>query len=432
MIKTQLVTSFIFLLFLGSCFKESDDSPPKIVINKPSENAFFMPGDTITIDAEISDNELIAGIEISLANENFTPVLKTYTLPVHGNPEHLIFSYPLNDKYLPTGRYYVSVKASDNYDSKNKYRAVNITGIARRTMGLALITHKRGGLQILSADSALSSAVPWFSVVSDYSGSAYLPYHNIFVSTSATYGKAEAYDYFTKGRVWTLQTTAPPPFPTFTGAFAHGKYLDILYYEGKVERYNYKGIKKMTMPMPVSYMPVLTAQTNRGVLVYAKKQYMDHKGLIALFYNSTGAMVQSYFIDFDVVAFYARNDKEAVVLGNDKNGNALVRIYYFDENTFSKPRDLPSGKMLCCANPQNNIFLFVQNGDLKELNLNDNTLFTKMPAAAFEIMKYEPVDALLYVKKGNSCVLYTYPALQQVNSITPQDTLLDFQIIYNL
>jgi hypothetical protein len=110
------------LLTLISCQKDKDEIYPKIIFEKPFENSSFNVMDTAFISASVSDESKLEKIEIGLADENFTPKLRTYNYPFSDNPQKILFEYPINDKRLPSGDYYFFIRADDG-TRKRVFRA---------------------------------------------------------------------------------------------------------------------------------------------------------------------------------------------------------------------------------------------------------------------------------------------------------------------
>jgi hypothetical protein len=426
----QLFTAFILILFSTACHKDSDDVVPVVSITKPAENTFFNVNDTIEIRANVSDDKQISSIEITLTNSEFIPVLRSYVLPVHSNPEDIYFTYPLDDKFMESGNYNILVKVSDGTNVKHKYRAVKIAGIPRKFTGLGLVTKTNNALNISHIDTNWNNNF-LYSVPGDFSGAAYLSYHNRFVTAPYFYKTTEVYDFFLRKKEWTVESKTPTSFPSFTGVETIGKHIFLMYYEGRIERYDYSGRKDMTLLCLNGFQPVKIIKAGNYYIVWQKKQTQPYASKIEVYQALTGASIQSYTVGFEMVDMFDAGDGKILIFGND-NGNGTIKIYHMEDNAFSSPHILPPGKIVCAVFTVNEEYLFVQDGDLEQYFYKPNTLHTVKAGANFTIMKYDPVSGYLFVKNNNFCEAHTYPDLIKRHTVAISGELLDFEIIYNL
>jgi hypothetical protein len=110
----------ISTLIITSCSSDDNESP-NVVISSPGNNEVFNPGDTIILQAKITDDEMLTSVNVSSnlgINENIV-VLDSDT---EHNANYNI-PLPLN---VSLGTFEITVSGTDN-DGKSSEDSVEIT-----------------------------------------------------------------------------------------------------------------------------------------------------------------------------------------------------------------------------------------------------------------------------------------------------------------
>src|SRR5689334_22554716 len=101
------LTIFIFLFFF-SC-KKKENVEPKITITSPLSGTVYVPGDTIQVEADISDDNELGSVTLKLLSASYTPVDHQESFAVNAKTYHLSYDYVINNAYLETGNYFLTL-----------------------------------------------------------------------------------------------------------------------------------------------------------------------------------------------------------------------------------------------------------------------------------------------------------------------------------
>ena len=108
--KAFILAISFFLISMFSCKEDQDTQVPTVVILEPVENTEYEVLDQVFIRVNVSDNEVIESVQVSLVSDDSkNKVLPSVDFPV-GQKEYLFeFTFDIADSLLSTGRYYFLV-----------------------------------------------------------------------------------------------------------------------------------------------------------------------------------------------------------------------------------------------------------------------------------------------------------------------------------
>src|SRR5690606_38881807 len=84
------------LISLQSCKDDKDEMSPRVTIESPYENQNFSAVDTITIFANITDNEQIKSVEVSLVDTEYNSLGVSRTYQVSGSSVSFLTDFILD------------------------------------------------------------------------------------------------------------------------------------------------------------------------------------------------------------------------------------------------------------------------------------------------------------------------------------------------
>ena len=96
------------LCVLGSCQKQ-DNVPPIINVNTPLSNTSFQIPCMVQVEGDVSDNQSLSRIEISIIDENSRPVTTAISQNISGDQFEFNEQFIINDRLLQSGNYFVKV-----------------------------------------------------------------------------------------------------------------------------------------------------------------------------------------------------------------------------------------------------------------------------------------------------------------------------------
>ena len=91
------------LLAVWSCKKPEDLTPPTLVVHTPTDGTHYNALDTIIIDLDVSDNNVVQTVSVELITQNSALALPGKSIVVCADNDHLVFQYPLNEIHLESG-----------------------------------------------------------------------------------------------------------------------------------------------------------------------------------------------------------------------------------------------------------------------------------------------------------------------------------------
>ncbi len=129
--------SFFLISILISCKDDSDNQVPTISITGPQENTEFPVLSQVVVEAQISDNEIVERVQVSLiSDQTKNRVLPVVDIQVGQKEYPLDIAFEISDSLLKTGRYYIKVEAFDGQNSTSAFRYINIRGMNTERTGV--------------------------------------------------------------------------------------------------------------------------------------------------------------------------------------------------------------------------------------------------------------------------------------------------------
>ncbi len=120
-----------------SCKEDKDGQSPSVVILDPAENTEFAVLSQVVVRANVSDNEVIESVQVSLISENTkNKVLPSVGFHVGQKNYLLDFVFHIADSLIPTGRYYFKIEAFDGENRFSSFRYINIRGMNTQKTGV--------------------------------------------------------------------------------------------------------------------------------------------------------------------------------------------------------------------------------------------------------------------------------------------------------
>jgi hypothetical protein len=127
-------------LLWSGCRKDADGTPPSVRITSPGAAFTVVMPDTVTVVAEISDDQDIESVTFSIENEQGFPVTEAITIEPSSNAVTLTVSMPLTSDAVLSGPHEVKVVAIDGVGRGTASRMIDVVAIPRRVRGLYVLT----------------------------------------------------------------------------------------------------------------------------------------------------------------------------------------------------------------------------------------------------------------------------------------------------
>ncbi len=431
--KKILILVIILSSVFVSCKKDKDELPPEITITLPAEGTYFDVLDTITISAIVTDETTLEYIKVQLVDENLIPVLNTVSIYPESKTYDINIDYPIYDKMLEGGKYYILVQAMDGSNTTNLYRRINIDAIPLKYQYLCVIT-KSG-----------SSTVPVYKVdssfTSTYKFTADMDYAASMVNSKYDY-LAIAGRYIDGVNLYNLTTctqqgsTIPSGVGNPDNFYFENLYLNdwlyVSFYSGKIDAFDDNSSLQLRINLDNSihsdFYPAKIIKIDNYLVMELKDVYNTYKYL-AVYYYSSQVFWHQKLIDYSVVELFEKGDSVIVFANNDNTG--IINIYSIDGNTLSEPVSVPSGFIYSVAQVDETNFLIAHETGILKFNSYDKSLSSFKTGIQPGKIAYESLSGYVYTAESNEVKAYLYPGGTFINSVTVPDSIVNIHLVYN-
>ncbi|HKC68784.1 MAG TPA: hypothetical protein VKG26_11180 [Bacteroidia bacterium] len=438
----------MFIFFLLSCKKDKKDSiAPSIVCNSPTVGQHYNMFDTVVVNAQVSDNEHLSSVNVTLTDLNHTPLQASMPVPIQSAGFTFTLKYILTQYHLQTGTYLIQINADDGYNTSSYYQSIIITESPTLLWGYCTVlkTHPQ---TIIQFDTTQGPQYPISSIVLSqaYNGMKYGGYNQeLFVNGK---GLARPFQAFylqqqaANQLIYSASATANQV--DYTSLYTDGTNPYVGFLNSDVNSFTNTGNYSTSYRLnDINFYPYLFTKTsNYGIGVY-KSKIASVPDKIASF-TGFGAFNQSIALPakFKAIAVFEKgvHQDSIYVLGNDTSTNqAQIYIYQPVENSFSLTSLTVSGnygKMQSAVMVNNEYVLFsTPLGIYPVVNDNLNVALLNLNA---QKLVYQPKQNRLTVATTtgylNSYIVGTTsltPVLGMHQSINMGDSIIDFEVITN-
>ena len=419
---------FILFTFVFAACKKSNNDPAVVTIVKPLSGTVFMPGDTIQVEADMTDDDKLGGVTIKLLNSSYSPVSHQEQFPLNElTSYHLNQSYVIDNLYLESGTYFITVSVSDGNEDANEYRAIVIHELPKTRKAVYVLTRPDSmNVNFVELDSG-GQLQNRLAVQGDYAESAVNSrYQQLIIS--GQYGYYNQYDLETFANVF-----SEPPYngagPSYLDLFFYDNLSYVSYYDGRIQAFDRFGAVKFTSEQPVYYQPGALCVNSKYVFAEA---YYSVQGArkFEVINNPSGVTRQEYNLGADIAAILSTGDNEVTIFGN-KNGDGKIYAYHVLNNYADDLHTLPGITVYSAvAIDADNYALATQNG-LYSYQQSINNLIPMDVSEPVYSLEYDQVNGILFVNAGKKIKEYIFPNAPVIATVMSADSVLDIRVLYN-
>jgi hypothetical protein len=410
-----------------SC-KKKDTEPPVIVVNSPYENQSFSVFDSIKVSAIIQDNKQITSVDIVLTDENFVPVLQTISYYPNKTIYELKTSYILDDINLPSGSYYLQIKASDGINTRNNFTKLQVFETPKILKFITVFTKSGSTINIQKVDSVFNIST-LKTLNSDYCGSAVNSRFQQLYLAGSIINDIKVFSLSDMQTKWSVQSMPDPPTPYFESIYLNQGSLFVSFRQNTFNVYNQDGSNISSKILDNGMVASKFMQHPKYLFT---EQYQIPLGArkISLYYPLSYALYQELTMDFNIVDFFTKDDDNVYITAN-KNGQGILKIYNIASNGVWQPLNIPSGKIYSsCQINSNDLLISKTNEILLYQYSNTNLVTFKSGINGYKIKK-EELSNNIFACDDKKIYIFTYPNGGLVNTININDSILDFHFVYN-
>jgi len=429
--KIFLLTLFLITSF-SSCKKEEVEDIPSVVFIKPTENQSFIVGDTLPVVFDVSSISSIKSIDISLVDMNHTPVSDNYSYSLlNGKTSGRVnFALILDDRFLAAGEYYVLAKVTNEKDTKNKFQKVNISTYDRKLLGLSVITKLPNSINIWNYDVNFQQTLK-YSMQGDYSGSAYMSFHNRMSIAAKIIGDFTIWDYVFGDTVVQIPSLPNPPAPTFTGTDVVNDKIALLYYDGKSEFYNYSGKLIYTIQATQGYFPIRFFDTGYNFISVEKEKAGYYLRLVTHLAN-TGFPHSYYVLAGPVIAAFPFEVDDFMMFSN-YGGTGQIEKFIWSKNATTRPMPYSGDPFVDVVQINKDEYLILTEHDILKYRYSVSSITTLSTYTFADPLRiaFDPLTKTVWVADKHGFSLYNYSDGNYITDKRISEEVVNFHLIYN-
>lgn len=418
----------VLLILFTSCKKEEDDTIPSISIVAPTNGQFFSVGDTIYIQGNVSDNNNLKYISISLNDDNNISTGNSINLNLNSGSYVLNEKLVLDDEQMTSGVYNLAITASDGTNSTTKFVELNINEFPKRRNGFILFSNNGTSTNIVKLDS-LNNASMLYNVNGDFFNGAVNSINQEVISCGNLSGNLTAYNLSTGISSWNINNNAAG-LAHFTGMAINQNHTYVGYYNQNIQSYLKSGIPNFSAQALTSFYVEQLSVHNNDLLITEQKHKTTTEIRLVAYYLATGVEKQNVIINKDVVDMYSVSANEMVVFSNN-SGNGEIHIFDITQNSIWQPFTLNTGLIDDCTEISLGKYLIIQNGDLILVNYNNFTKTTYLSGINAQKVKYDNLTNQLGVISGAEFSVYDYSSKTKMTTYINSEAISDFDFWYN-
>ena len=429
-IKAILILVLV-LLFIQSCKKEVDITFPVITVTQPTENQIFAVLDTIQISAEITHNKKLSSVSMAIVDMDLTPVTGRFNSYPETNSYSINSNIIIDNIELPSGYYYLHIRASDGTNETNSYTKIYLHEAPTLLEKVFLITKTSlDGLDVSVLDSSLQKTYK-YNLNTDFGYADVDPINKLLYISGKYSSKIYCYDYQNNINKWDAMVQGYLPSPYFNDIKLQNKKIYISIRQKAILAYNSSGTLVYNLPTSAERYPD-KIYIHKQYLVSSQYALSNQNSYIELDYLESGGFFQLLQINMNVVKFISKDDNNIYVFANDQNSNAEMRIYDIESNGVWEPYNLGAGKIVDVVEADNNTCFIAYENKILKYTYNPNGATTYINNINPLRLKFDNTEQQLYVVTNDKKILvynYPYPILAKQNSVS--DSICDIVLGYN-
>lgn len=431
-IKMHFRFYILFLLLISgltiSSCKKKENPGPEISFTSPVSGNTFYPGDTIHVVADISDDNELPSVTLKLLDAAYMPVDHQESFAINAASFHLSYNYVIENEYLETGNYYLTLSTSDGDNNRNEFRSIFIYEIPKTKKTTYVLTAPDSTHVNVSQLDSGSNLAFRFSVTGDYAASVINSRYKQLSIAGKTYG---GYNLFNleDGTNLFSEPAYNNTLPSFQNLFFAHYFTFMSYYDGHIRAFDKEGTVQFNSVQPVYYRPDALCVNDQYVFAEGYYPGAAENRLVVIYY-STGEAKQEYNIDLDITSMVSKDNNNIIVFGN-KNGDGKIILYSVTSNGISDFHTLFGNTIYSAIAIDDDRYALATAGGLYSYQESNNNLIPIDNSEPAYSLEYDDVNGILYANAGRRIKEYIFPDPGVVGTVISVDSVLDVRILYS-
>lgn len=430
-IYTIIIGFIVIISVFYSCKKEEDEDIPKVTFEYPNENSSYVVGDTIAVKVVIESNSPIKTVAFSLVDEDLNPVISNYVYPLEViSGRAVLYSFPIDNMRLESGKYQISCVVTNQKETKHKYLDVMVSALDRVLKDIAVVTKSGSHIKVWSIGANMEKTPDLlFDIISDYSGSDYLPLNERFALSGSVLGDVNVWNYFTQDTLQVIKVQANPPFPYFSSISSISDYMAVGYYSGSVSLYNSYGDKKVDIISKNSYFPNLIKDVGKSFFIEEVQKGGSNR-IISVYNKQSNSYYSAFDVNGNLVSAFQYEDNDVMIFFNvGSQGN--IEKYIYKDNATTEPVSYNGGKIISVDQVDSKNYLFTTDDALLWYQYQISSVTSVISNRSFDHLSYDNISKMIFVSENLSIRRISFPDGQYFGSVSLGEEIVDIHLIYN-
>lgn len=421
----------IFLILLLSslllnCKKETD-LDPVISFISPSGQILLLAGDSIQVEADVSDDRSLTSISLQLFYMNEVPASSAVVYQPQNNSFHISTLYHVNNTLLESGHYLLTITASDGKNKTRLAREIEIQALPVERLKVFAITASTSNVFILELDS-LHGQTLFKNLNGDYLSSSLSSRHqrlNILGKNSGLFTVLDSKNGSIVNEISGL-------CPIGNQCFEHLHFQDelnfISYHDGQVKAYDADGLQQFEIEEDGYFRP--NALYRLGNYLVAEILYLNPPvRKIGVFFYPSGVQALEAALDMNIISIFSKSDDEVFLFGHS-NGLAVVEIFDLRINRTSPLRTLGNMSIHSVYQFQSEEFYIATDQGLWNYKVNLGA-FTQSTTIPTQRVDYDPIMNEIFLVEGNTIKVLDAGTSLEKKQYSLADSVLNIHFLYN-
>ena len=414
------------MLFV-SCKKDKDETVPMVTFEEPFENSLFHVYDTIVVKAKIQDESQIVSVSLTLTDDQYKPVGRSYTFPEIQNPMHLYSEYFVDNRYLPSGNYFLLIEVSDGYNIKTKYQKIRLAGIPRVLTGLITVQQNHSWLTATYYKTDGSDTSIYHGQRDFVSSAVSSKYQQLLLVGAQNDAIALSLD---KGKLlWSVPSVPNPPIPYFAASAYHDNLFYLAYYDGRMEALSHQKVVQRSFPALTHYKWTRLFFEQDFVFAYQRHQSNPNLHQLGMYYQHTGAQHLVHTFSKEIVGVARRNADE-VLLFKSGDTAAAVEVFTPSINSGWESKTINEAIQHAIGISEDD-FIIASESRLYWYRYASSTLFPWVENVHAKKVLFDDIDQVVYVVESNQIKGYSFPSGQLVSTVDLPN-IVDAHLVYSI
>ncbi len=388
------------LAVLASCKKDEEKRAPQVTIIAPANGSDLSVPDTLRVSADVSGDDGVDRVVVSLSNTNGIPVVPPVTVIPSSNPARIEVELPLTSDAIATGDYTLEVKALAGEASGKDFRMVQLQSTPLRLRQVVVITRPDANtiaIHRIDSTGALGLAN---TVIMDLGGAIVSSAAQVIGIMGTVQGPLIAFAPDGQQVRWQKPNLGNSGIAWFTSI---DMAADGLIYVGTTDGglRGYSGATGSTaavINLTTGYRSERTARVNDKVVV-AEVDVTGSIHRLAVHLASSGVQVGDQLLDKSVVALHPRDDAHVLLFGN-RGGQGVVEDRNIVGGGGWEPYAWPSPITAAERVDANTFLVALADGQLERFTYSNAASLTIATVPDIRDLHLEPISGLVYVAAG--------------------------------